>query len=87
MAPHGALIVIDFRVDQALAQPLMAALFYASSIRSCLNDGMPQGGGAGLGMLGFDEATGRTLAEQSGFQSFRPLPVEHWLNVAYELRP
>ncbi len=87
LAPHGALIVIDFRVDQAAAQPLMAAGGYAASIRTCLHDGMPEGGGAGLGMLGFDEATARKLAAESGFQSFRTLPVEHWLNVAYELRP
>ena len=87
LAADGALIVVEFRVDAIHDNPMFGALGYAASIRSCLNDGMPEGGGAGLGLLGFDEATGRQLTERAGFRSFRPLPVEHWLNVAYEVRP
>lgn len=88
LTPGGVLLVIEFRVEAFRSSPDFAAFAYAASIRGgCLHDGMPPGGGAGLGMLGFDEDTGRSLAEAAGFRSFRTLPVEHWINVAYELRP
>lgn len=67
LAPDGVLIVIEFRADAIRANPPFG-LFYAGSIRECLNDGMPEGGGAGLGLrspltstralLGFGRITG-----------------------------
>ncbi len=44
-------------------------------------------GGLGLGTVGLPEGKVKEFTREAGFTSVRRLPVEHPLNVLYEIRP
>jgi len=65
----------------------MAPLMYGISVLSCMSSALSTQDGAGLGTLGFSEATAEKMANAAGFTHFRRLDVEHAVNAFYEIRP
>jgi hypothetical protein len=41
----------------------------------------------GLGTVGLPEARVKEFCKEAGFSSVRRLPIQHPLNVLYEIRP
>ncbi len=70
LAPDGIWLVADIRsrggLEDNRAIPL-APLMYAMSVFYCLSSAMSEPDGAGLGTLGLDTATFRSLAHEAGF--------------------
>lgn len=65
----------------------MTAMMYGISVLSCMASALSEPGGAGLGTLGLDADTARSMAVEAGFGRFRRLDVDHPVNAFYEVRP
>jgi len=91
LRPDGTWLIADikshdsFRAN-ALENP-MAALMYGFSVMTCMSSALSEPGGAGLGTLGFPEATARAMTAEAGFTRFRTLDFGHPVNAFYEVRP
>ena len=64
----------------------MAVLKLGASIHFCMTTSLAQGG-LGLGTVGLPEGKVKEFTKEAGFSSVRRLPIEHPLNVLYEIRP
>jgi len=64
----------------------MAVFKYGASLHFCMTTSLAQNG-MGLGTVGLPEARVREFCKEAGFGSVRRLPIEHPLNVLYEIRP
>jgi 2-polyprenyl-3-methyl-5-hydroxy-6-metoxy-1,4-benzoquinol methylase len=88
--PDGVWFIADIDgagdFEQNLAQRPLSALFYASSVMSCLSSAMAEEGGAGYGTLGLPEPVMRKLVEGAGFSRFRRVDLTHPINAYYEAR-
>ena len=84
--PHASYDVVStFDVIHDMADP-MAVVQLGASIHFCMTTSLAQGG-LGLGTVGLPEGKVKEFTREAGFTSVRPLPVEHPLNVLYEIRP
>jgi 2-polyprenyl-3-methyl-5-hydroxy-6-metoxy-1,4-benzoquinol methylase len=70
-----------------LAENPASARMYPTSIFGCLQTGMSEPGGAGLGTFGLPEPAMRELAKDAGFTRFRRLDIPSPINAYYEARP
>jgi 2-polyprenyl-3-methyl-5-hydroxy-6-metoxy-1,4-benzoquinol methylase len=90
LAPDGHWLIADIdgrpSFEENLSHPA-AAVMYAMSVAGCLQSGMSEPGGAGLGTLGLPEPAMRTLTERAGFTRFRRLDLQSPVNAYYEARP
>lgn len=64
----------------------MAVFKLGASLHFCMTTSLGQGG-MGLGTVGLPESKVKEFSQEAGFRSVRRLPVEHPLNVLYEIRP
>jgi 2-polyprenyl-3-methyl-5-hydroxy-6-metoxy-1,4-benzoquinol methylase len=87
LADDGAYLMVEVKGGDTLVENLnpQGALFYSMSTLHCMTVSLAHGG-EGLGTL-MGERKARELAEQAGFTRFQRLPIEHALNVFYEIRP
>lgn len=87
LADDGTYMMVEIKGGDTLAENLnpQGALFYSMSTLHCMTVSLAHGG-EGIGTL-MGERKARALAEQAGFTRFRRLPIEHALNVFYEIRP
>jgi SAM-dependent methyltransferase len=86
----GTLAVSEIAQPEALAEKLAhpaAPMLYGFSLGICLQCGLSEPGGAGLGALGLSEAVLRDLGTRAGFTRFRRTDVADPFNAYYELRP
>ncbi len=84
--PHASYDVVStFDVIHDMADP-MAVVQLGASIHFCMTTSLAQGG-LGLGTVGLPEGKVKEFTREAGFTSVRRLPVEHPLNVLYEIRP
>lgn len=65
----------------------MASLMYGISVLSCMSSALSTPDGAGLGTLGFSQATAESMARAAGFGRFERLAVDHAVNAFYAIRP
>jgi len=90
VGPDGTWFIIDFNTaptfEENLKNPL-APMLYALSVLWCMNSGLSEPGGAGLGTLGLPEPAMRELVSAAGFTRFRRLDLSHPVNAFYEARP
>ena len=68
------------------SQPL-SGMLYGYSVTCCMRSALAVKGGAGLGTLGFDEATARKMVGEAGFTRFDTLAIDHPVNAFYQIRP
>ena len=73
--------------DENLASNPQSARMYATSVFGCLQSGMSEPGGAGLGTFGLPEPRMRELATSAGFTRFRKVELDSPVNAYYEARP
>ena len=89
--PDGWWLIADIKgrptYEENLRDNPMAARMYATSVVGCLQTGMSEPGGAGLGTLGLPEPTMRELTRSAGFTRFRVLDLPSPINAYYEVRP
>ncbi len=87
----GTWLLVDIKAHDTFAMNAkknpMAPLMYGISVLSCMSSALSTQDGAGLGTLGFSEATAEKMAYAAGFTHFRRLDVEHAVNAFYEIRP
>ena len=86
----GTLVVSEIAQPEALEEKLLhpaAPMLYGFSLGICLQCGLSELGGVGLGALGLSEAVLRDLATRAGFTRFRRTDVADPFNAYYELRP
>jgi len=87
----GTWLLVDIKAHDTFAMNVkknpMAPLMYGISVLSCMSSALSTQDGAGLGTLGFSEATAEKMANAAGFTHFRRLDVEHAVNAFYEIRP
>jgi SAM-dependent methyltransferase len=69
-----------------LAHPV-AAMFYGTSVASCLPSGLSEPGGAGLGTLGLPPSKLERLCRDAGFTRFTIHDASDPANLYYEVRP
>jgi 2-polyprenyl-3-methyl-5-hydroxy-6-metoxy-1,4-benzoquinol methylase len=90
LKPDGTWLIKEIRAGETwqdnLALPV-AAMFYGSSVASCLPSGLSQSGGAGLGTLGLPPSRIQALCRQAGFSRFRLHDAGDPANLYYEIRP
>jgi 2-polyprenyl-3-methyl-5-hydroxy-6-metoxy-1,4-benzoquinol methylase len=90
LKPDGTWLIKEIRAGETwqdnLAHPV-AALFYGSSVASCLPSGLSEPGGAGLGTLGLPPSRLEALCRDAGFSRFTPHDVGDPANLYYEIRP
>lgn len=72
--------------QQNLAHPV-AAMFYGSSVASCLPSGLSEPGGAGLGTLGLPPSRLERMCRDAGFSRFLVHDFSDPANLYYEVRP
>lgn len=86
----GTWLIKEIRAGETwqdnLANPI-AALFYGSSVASCLPSGMSEPGGAGLGTLGLPPSRLEALCREAGFSRFTLHDAADPANLYYEVRP
>ncbi len=91
IADDGTWLLVDIKAHDTFAMNAkknpMAPLMYGISVLSCMSSALSTSDGAGLGTLGFSEATAEKMAGTAGFSHFRRLDVEHPVNAFYEIRP
>lgn len=87
LADDGTYLMVEIKAGDHLADNLNAqgVLFYSMSTLHCMTVSLAHGG-EGIGTL-MGEPKARELAAQAGFTRFRRLPIEHAINVFYEIRP
>ena len=87
----GTWLLVDIKAHDTFAMNVkknpMSPLMYGISVLSCMSSALSSPGGAGLGTLGFSEATAEKMAKAAGFTHFRRLDVDHAVNAFYEIRP
>jgi 2-polyprenyl-3-methyl-5-hydroxy-6-metoxy-1,4-benzoquinol methylase len=88
--PAGTWLIKEIRAGEIwqdnTAHPV-AAMFYGSSVASCLPSGLSETGGAGLGTLGLPPSRLEALCRDSGFSRFALHDVGDPANLYYEVRP
>ena len=86
----GTWLIKEIRAGETwrdnLAHPV-AAMFYGSSVASCLPSGLSAPGGAGLGTLGLPPSRLEELCRKAGFGRFTIHDVADPANLYYEVRP
>ena len=86
----GTWLIKEIRAGESwqdnLAHPV-AALFYGSSVASCLPSGLSEPGGAGLGTLGLPPSRLEGLCRDAGFGRFTVHDIADPANLYYEVRP
>ena len=86
----GTWLIKEIRAGETwpdnLAHPA-AAMFYGSSVASCLPSGLSEPGGAGLGTLGLPPSRLEKLCRDAGFSRFEMHDVGDPANLYYEVRP
>ncbi len=91
IAPDGVWLLVDIKGRDSFAENIeknpMAPMMYGVSVVSCMSSALSEPGGAGLGTLGLPESLARTMTADAGFTRFRRLPIDHPVNVFYEVRP
>lgn len=87
LANDGTYMMMEVKGGETLTENLnpLGALMYSMSTLHCLTVSLAHGG-EGIGTL-MGERKARELAEEAGFTRFRRLPIEHAMNVFYEIRP
>lgn len=87
LADDGMYMMMEVKGGETLTENLnpLGALMYSMSTLHCLTVSLAHGG-EGIGTL-MGERKARELAEEAGFTRFRRLPIEHAMNVFYEIRP
>jgi SAM-dependent methyltransferase len=87
LADDGTYMMMEVKGGETLTENLnpLGALMYSMSTLHCLTVSLAHGG-EGIGTL-MGERKARELAEEAGFTRFRRLPIEHAMNVFYEIRP
>ena len=86
LAPGGTYMMMEIAVGDTLADNLntRGRMFYSVSTLHCLTVSLAHNG-EGIGTV-MGEAKARELAVEAGFAHFRRLPVDHKINVFYELK-
>jgi 2-polyprenyl-3-methyl-5-hydroxy-6-metoxy-1,4-benzoquinol methylase len=86
----GTWLIKEIRAGETwqdnLAHPV-AAMFYGTSVASCLPSGLSQPGGAGLGTLGLPPSVLERLCRDAGFRRFHVHDVGDPANLYYEVKP
>jgi 2-polyprenyl-3-methyl-5-hydroxy-6-metoxy-1,4-benzoquinol methylase len=86
----GTWLIKEIRAGETwqdnLAHPV-AAMFYGSSVATCLPSGLSEPGGAGLGTLGLPPSRLEGLCRDAGFGRFTVHDVADPANLYYEVRP
>jgi 2-polyprenyl-3-methyl-5-hydroxy-6-metoxy-1,4-benzoquinol methylase len=87
---NGTWLIKEIRAGETwqdnLAHPV-AAMFYGTSVASCLPSGLSEPGGAGLGTLGLPPSRLEQLCREAGFSRFAIHDVADPANLYYEVRP
>jgi 2-polyprenyl-3-methyl-5-hydroxy-6-metoxy-1,4-benzoquinol methylase len=90
LTADGTWLIKEIRAGETwqdnLAHPV-AAMFYGTSVASCLPSGLSEPGGAGLGTLGLPPSVLERLCRDAGFSRFRVHDVGDPANLYYEIRP
>ncbi|MEM7080978.1 MAG: class I SAM-dependent methyltransferase [Pseudomonadota bacterium] len=85
----GVWLCEDIRGFETFAENLekhpLAAMLYGFSVMVCMNAGMAEPDGAGLGTLGFTEETARRMTQAAGFTAFTRLDIDNPMNSYYVL--
>lgn len=88
--PDGTWLIKDIRssgrFEDDQRNPMLAML-YGFSIASCLQSGLSEPGGLGLGTLGLHPQRAEELVRDAGFTRFTTHDVEDPANLYYEVRP
>jgi 2-polyprenyl-3-methyl-5-hydroxy-6-metoxy-1,4-benzoquinol methylase len=88
--PAGTWLIKEIRAGETwqdnIAHPV-AAMFYGSSVASCLPSGLSETGGAGLGTLGLPPTRLEALCRDAGYSRFALHDVGDPANLYYEVRP
>lgn len=91
LKPDGTWFVADIRgypsLEENLTSQPFAAMLYGFSVTCCMRAALAVEDGAGLGTLGFPEATARQIAKEAGFTRFTKHDFDNPLNDYYEIRP
>jgi SAM-dependent methyltransferase len=72
--------------DPADNEGPMAVFKFGASLHFCMTTSLAQNG-MGLGTVGLPEMKVKEFCKEAGFSTVRRLPIEHPLNVLYEIRP
>jgi 2-polyprenyl-3-methyl-5-hydroxy-6-metoxy-1,4-benzoquinol methylase len=88
LAPGGALLVVDERVNDTFVAPgdEVERMMYAYSVLFCLPNTLAEPGSAGTGTV-LRSAALRRLAEEAGFGGVTILPIDHPTFRFYRLDP
>ncbi len=86
LAPGGTYLMMEIAAGDALADNLniRGRFFYSVSTLHCLTVSLAHNG-EGIGTM-MGEAKARALAMEAGFAHFRRLPIDHKINVFYEIK-
>ena len=91
IADDGTWLLVDIKAHETFAlnrtNNPMASLMYGISVLSCMSSAMSTPDGAGLGTLGFSQATAQEMSSAAGFSRFTRLNIDHPVNAFYEIRP
>lgn len=80
------LMEIACEEDPADNKGTMAVVKFGASLHFCMTTSLAQEG-MGLGTVGLPEGKVRDFTAEAGFSTVRCLPIDHPLNVLYEIRP
>ena len=86
----GTWLIKEIRAGETWQDNLthpVAAMFYGTSVTSCLPSGLSQPGGAGLGTLGLPPSQLEALCRGAGFTRFTVHDAADPANLYYEVRP
>jgi hypothetical protein len=90
LKPSRTWLIKEIRAGETwrdnIAHPV-AAMFYGSSVASCLPSGLSEPGGAGLGTLGLPPSRLAALCRGAGFGRFTLHDVGDPANLHYQVRP
>ncbi len=87
---EGTWLIKEIRAGETWRDNLrlpVPAMFYGSSVTSCLPSGLSEPGGAGLGTLGLPPSVLERMCRDAGFSRFRLHDVADPANLYYEVRP
>ena len=88
--PDGIWLIKDIRSSGDFAKNLknpMLALFYSSSVVSCMSCALSEPDGMGLGTLGFHPHRAEEMVRAAGFGTFEVRDFDDPANLYYEVRP
>ncbi|MFQ5380877.1 MAG: class I SAM-dependent methyltransferase [Dehalococcoidia bacterium] len=88
--PTGVWLIADVEAatpPEANISRAGADMLFALSVSMCLQSGMSEPGGRGLGAVGLPEPAMEQLVRAAGFARFRRLSISHPSNAFYEVRP